>query len=46
MIAKGKAEVKLDRIKQLRKKFKDESIRLDNQIKASKQKEINRLQPS
>ena len=36
MIAKGKAEVKLDRIKQLKKKFKEESVRLNNFITASK----------
>ena len=36
MISKGKLEGKLDRIKQLQEKFKKESHKLDNQIKASK----------
>ena len=46
MIAKGKMESKLERIKTLQEKFKKESLKLDNQIKASKQKEMNRTQQS
>jgi hypothetical protein len=36
MINKGKIEGKVERIKQLQEKFKKESIKLDNQLKASK----------
>ena len=46
MIAKGKMESKIERIKTLQEKFKKESIKLDNQLKASKQKEMNRTQQS
>ena len=42
MISKGKTEAKLERVKQLQERFKKESIKLDNQIKASKQREGNR----
>ena len=46
MIAKGKMESKLERIKTLQEKFKKESLKLDNQIRASMQKEMNRTQQS
>lgn len=46
MISKGKTEAKLERAKQLQDRFKKESLKLDNQIKASKQREANRTQSS
>lgn len=36
MISKGKLEGKLDRIKQLQEKFKKDTIKYDNQLRASK----------
>ncbi len=42
MITKGKTEAKLERVKHLQEQFKRESIKLDNKMKANKQREVNR----
>jgi hypothetical protein len=46
MITKGKTEAKLERAKHLQEQFKKETIRLDNKIKASKQRDTNRTLPT